>query len=410
MNLQIRLILFLSIVVTLVSATIGTFAVTQSYQQQLALNDSKIENVIFQIKQSSEDPLTLASFIADQSDFLFSLSLVTQEREVVVVIDRAGEISEKPGSRLLRRASDKPTDFGGYRLRSLGLAGSEFLVFGYSLSELRELRDKNQLYLGAFTLLILVIAISLSYFVFRKDTQLNRAARALDENQARMLEFLGDAAHELRTPLTVIRGYFDLIKGGKGDEEKRKNYAMHVDREIGRMQHLIDELLVVAELDSKQTILEVTTNLSTALIEQISQLQELQPKREIKASIENDIWAIIDREDLNKLLGNIFSNIKRYTPDDSPLEIYCRRSSQAIHLEISDSGPGLPEKFYEDGVRAFQRFDSSRSREAGGSGLGMSIIQKVAKSWAGKLELSPSKSGGLKIGVTLKLSHDQPTR
>jgi len=95
MNLQIRLILFLSIVVTLVSASIGTFAVTQSHKQQLALNDSKIENVIIQIKQSSEDPLTLASFIADQSDFLFSLSLVTQEREVVVVIDKAGEISEK---------------------------------------------------------------------------------------------------------------------------------------------------------------------------------------------------------------------------------------------------------------------------------------------------------------------------
>ena len=406
MNLQIRLILFLSIVVTLVSASIGTFAVTQSYKQQLALNDSKIENVILQIKQSSEDPLTLASFIADQSDFLFSLSLVTEEREVVVVIDKAGEISKKPGSSLLRRALDKATDFGEYRFRSIELADSEFLVVGYSLSELRELRDNNQLYLGAFTLLILVIAISLSYFVFRSDTQLSRAAQALDENQARMLEFLGDAAHELRTPLTVIRGYFDLIKRGKGDAEKRKTYEMHVDREIGRMQHLIDELLVVAELDSKETISEVTSNLSTVLIEQISQLQELQPNRDIKASIENDIWAIIDREDLNKLLGNIFSNIKRYTPDDSPLEIYCRRTSKAIQLEISDSGPGLPEKFYEDGVRAFQRFDSSRSREAGGSGLGMSIIQKVIERWGGKLELSPSKAGGLKIRVTLMLSHE----
>lgn len=409
MNLQIRLILFLSIIVTLVSASIGAFAVTQSYKQQLALNDSKIENVIIQIKQSSEDPLTLASYIADQSDFLFSLSLVTQELEVVVVIDKAGEISEKPGSSLLRRASDKPTDFGEYRFRSLGLAGSEFLVVGYSLLELRELRDKNQLYLGAFTLLILVIAISLSYFVFRRDTQLNRAAQALDENHARMLEFLGDAAHELRTPLTVIRGYFDLIKSRKGDEEKRRTYETHVDREIGRMQHLIDELLVVAELDSKETISEVTSNLSAALIEQISQLQELQPKREIEASIENDIWALIDRGDLNKMLGNIFSNIKRHTPYDSPLEIYCWRSGKVANLEISDSGPGLPEKFYEDGVRAFQRFDSSRSREAGGSGLGMSIIQKVVNSWAGKLELSPSKSGGLKIGVTLRLSHDKPT-
>ena len=404
MNLQIRLILFLSSIVTLVSASIGTFAVTRSYQQQIAFNDSKIESVILQLKQSSEDPLTLATFIADQSDFPFSLSLVTKERQVVVVIDNAGELSERPESNLLKRGSDKPINFGDYRIRSLKLEGSEFLVIGYSLSELRELRGQNRFYLGIFTLLVLVVAISLSYFVFRRDSQLNRAARALNENQALMLEFLGDAAHELRTPLTVIRGYFDLIKGGKGDEGKRRNYERHVDREIGRMQNLIDELLIVAELDSKEVISEVTSNLSTALIEQISQLKELQPRREIKSSIESDVFAKIEQEDLNRLLGNIFSNIKRYTPDDSPLEILCRRSGKAINLEISDSGPGLPEKFYEDGVRAFQRFDSSRSREAGGSGLGMSIIQKVVDNWGGKIELSPSKSGGLRIRVTLRPS------
>lgn len=406
MNLQIRLTSFLSIIVILLSISIGTFAVTQSYQQQLAFNDSKIENVIIQIKESSEDPLTLATFIADQSDYVFSLSLVTKNRQVVVIVDKAGELSEEPGFNLLRRASDAPTNFGEYRVRSLELADSEFLIVGYSLSELRELRGQNQLYLGAFTVVILVIAISLSYFIFRRDAQLNRAARALDENQARMLEFLGDAAHELRTPLTVIRGYFDLIKGGRGDERKRKSYELHVDREIARMQHLIDELLVVAELDSKVSTSQVTSNLSEALMQQISQLKEFQPNRKTKASIESDIWATIDRNDLDKLLGNIFSNITRYTPDDSSLEVNCRRSGKAINLEISDSGPGLPKKFYADGVRAFQRFDSSRSREAGGSGLGMSIIQKVVNNWGGKIDLSPSRSGGLNIRITLRSAMD----
>ena len=401
MNLQIRLILFLSSIVTLVSASIGTFAVTQAYKQQLAFNDSKIEDVIFQIKQSSEDPLTLATFIADQSDFLFSLSLVTEERQVVVVIDKAGELAEEPGSSLLKLSSDKPINFGEYRVRSLKLANSEFLVIGYSLSELRELRGQNQLYLGAFTMLILILAIMLSYLVFRRDAQLNRAARALDENRARMLEFLGDAAHELRTPLTVIRGYFDLIKSDKGDAAKRRNYEMHVDREIGRMKHLIDELLVVAEIDSKETRSEAISNLSATLIEQISQLKELQPRRKTITSIENDIWAKIDQEDLNRLLGNIFSNIKRYTPSDSPLEIHCRRSGKLIDLEITDSGPGLPKKFYENGVRAFQRFDSSRSREAGGSGLGMAIMQKVVEHWGGTFSLAPSEAGGLRTKITL---------
>jgi two-component system OmpR family sensor kinase len=410
MNLQIRVVLLLSGIVTLVSASIGTFALSQSYQNQLAFNDSKIENVILQLKQTSEDPLSLATFVADQSDFLFSLSLVTQERQVVVLIDNAGELSEKPKSNLLKVASDRPTNFGENRIRSLKLEGDEYLIVGYSLSELREIRSQNQLYLGAFTLFVLVVAILLSYFLFRRDAQLNRAARALNENQERMLEFLGDAAHELRTPLTVVRGYFDLIKNGRSDGNKVKDYEIHIDREISRMQKLIDELLLVAELESREISDNATSNLSTNLFEQISQLKELQPGREIRSAIDKDIFVKIEQEDLNRLLGNIFSNIKRYTPDDSPLEVYCRRSGKSISLEISDSGPGLPEKFYKDGVRAFRRFDSSRSREAGGSGLGMSIIQKVLNRWGGKLELTPSKAGGLKIRVLLKLSQDQAPR
>lgn len=143
MNLQIRLILLLSSIVTLVSASIGTFAVSQSYQQQLSLNDIKIENVILQLKQSSEDPLTVATFIADQSDFPFSLSLITEDLQVVVVIDKSGEISDSVDLNFLERASDKPINLGESRVRSLKLSGAEYLVVGYSLSELRDLRGKT---------------------------------------------------------------------------------------------------------------------------------------------------------------------------------------------------------------------------------------------------------------------------
>lgn len=291
---------------TLVSASIGTFAVSQSYQQQLSLNDIKIENVILQLKQSSEDPLTVATFIADQSDFPFSLSLITEDLQVVVVIDKSGEISDSVDLNFLERASDKPINLGESRVRSLKLSGAEYLVVGYSLSELRDLRGKNQLYLGIFTILVLIVAILFSYFFFRRDAQLNRAARALDENQERMLEFLGDAAHELRTPLTVIRGYFDLIKGGRGDNDKRQDYERHVDREIGRMQKLINDLLDAAELESKEMSLDSHSNVSTALNNQVAQLKELQPQRKIDTSIENNVVAVIEQEDLDRLLGNIF--------------------------------------------------------------------------------------------------------
>lgn len=401
MNLQSRLSLLLSSVVILVSVAIGAFALSQSYRQQLTLNDSKIENVILQLSRSQEDPLSLASFLADQSGFTFSLSLITEDLQSVTVSDGAGEITGALNSDFLERAKERPINLSDVRIRSFALDDSEYLVLSYSLSEIHKARDQNRLYLGIFIVLVVALVTGLSYILFKRDAELNKAASAIQDSQKRMMEFLGDAAHELRTPLTVIRGYFDLIKQGKGDEKKQDVYRGHVDTEIARMQNLIDKLLVVAELDSREKGEVSFSNISIALENAISQVEQLQPARTVTASIDSEVVAMINEEDLQRLLANIFSNIRRHTPSDSSVQVLCRRSGDLARIEITDSGPGLPDDFYLNGARAFQRFDSARSRESGGSGLGMSIIQKVVDKSGGRLKLSPGVTGGLKIVIEL---------
>lgn len=401
MKLQLRLSLLVSILITLVSTAIGTFAISTTHNQQLATNDANVEEIVFQIASSTEDPLSLATFLLDQSDFKFSLALVTGARELVEVDDVAGNFPDLPTDIQLSRGTKKAVVLSDMRVRTVALEDDEYLLIGYSTRAVNEDRKTNVLYLGLFTLIVLAIAITLSIWLFRADAQLSQAATALQDSQNRMREFLGDAAHELRTPLTIIRGYFELLQRGEGDRQKQSSYADRIGSEIARMQSLIDDLLLVAELDSKPSKAALETDLDELLRAEIETLATLEPRRPIASQIDAGINVVMEREYAKRLLANIFSNLRRYTPDDSPITVSASRLDDWVELIIEDSGPGLPKKFYEQGIRAFQRFDQSRSRESGGSGLGMSIIEKVVVESGGSVRLAPSKAGGLLISIKL---------
>jgi two-component system OmpR family sensor kinase len=101
------------------------------------------------------------------------------------------------------------------------------------------------------------------------------------------------------------------------------------------------------------------------------------------------------------MLANAFGNIRRHTPTDAPVQISLTSNNGKIHLAIGDGGPGLPTRAYVEGRQHFQRFDKSRSRETGGSGLGMSIMSGIINEHGGTIELGVSKLGGLLLEITL---------
>jgi K+-sensing histidine kinase KdpD len=101
------------------------------------------------------------------------------------------------------------------------------------------------------------------------------------------------------------------------------------------------------------------------------------------------------------LIQNILNNISRHTPTDAQVRISLSRSGKKSRLVIEDGGPGLPETSYRDGIELLNRFDSSRSRETGGSGLGLSIIAAIVHEHNGSLTLRKSGFGGLAVEVTL---------
>jgi signal transduction histidine kinase len=107
------------------------------------------------------------------------------------------------------------------------------------------------------------------------------------------------------------------------------------------------------------------------------------------------------------LLQNLFSNIRRHTPSDAPVKVTLEEHADLIELWIEDGGPGLPDSAYERGPQGFMRFDQSRSRESGGSGLGMSIVAAVVKDLDGSIDFQRSELGGLAVLVRLPVTPNE---
>lgn len=386
--------------ILLTATAIGCFAIATSYSSQLNSSDQIIEGVIEELSSSNDNPLSLSTYLADISNLKFSVAYITEEYDLIPLHDGDSEISNSPKRTVIESALNKALNLDQSRIRAYQFSAGEYLLLYYSIEEINQTRSKNIELLIIFTALIVFISTLITLIIFRNDNELNLLVNLLRRNQQRIQEFIGDASHELRTPLTVIRGYFELLKKNKTDSNQNEVYQNRIESEIFRMQSIIDDLLFITELDDLNESDTSDSSISSQVQSMVDDLRFLQPKRKIISSIEPNLTMIIANSHLTQLLANISSNISRHTPQDSLVNIELFRFDGGIKLIIEDSGPGLPDYFYKNGIQAFQRFDKSRSRESGGSGLGMTIMEKIVKKYDGNISLTPSSYNGLKIEIT----------
>jgi two-component system, OmpR family, sensor kinase len=401
MKLQTRLSLLVSLVILATSTAIGFFAITTSYNSQLKILDSAISLAIDELTNSDDDPLSLATYLADQSSQKFSVDYITPDRDLIPLYESNIELREVPGDQLLAEATEAAMTINQLRLRTFQISQGEYLAMSFSLFDLNQSRTENIKLLLIFTGIVISVGIFLTLLIFRRDNQLNELVNSLKLNQERIKEFIGDASHELRTPLTVIKGYFELLGQDEISASKKDSYNDRIESEIVRMQEIINDLLFITEIEESDKVDEQSSEISQLVDESVFDLRNLQPNRQILSEIEPGLIVKISKYHLEQLLGNIFSNIKRHTPIESQIEVTLKGRGGGIELIIEDSGSGLPESFYRKGIQAFQRFDKSRSRQSGGSGLGMTIMEKIVSKNRGQIRLSNSKFGGLKIQINL---------
>ena len=380
MNSRTRQVLATATVTSILSLVIGGFAVWGSYESELSLVDSHLNMVVNDVAVSPGDPITAALLSVEQNNFDMTIAFVAPTGETAILKE------------------SKKAILGTHknlRIRNIPMPEGEKLVLAASLKDIDNNLRGNLLRLLVFIIFANALASLISIQISRTG------ALAFERTQReKMQEFLGDAAHELRTPLTVVKGYAELLEGGKLEGERALVAFNRLNSEIGRMESLIGDLLILAELGEAQEVEFEQLNLSQLLLEDIGEFQTLVPDRVVEIDIEGNVMLNGSDKYLHRFIQNALTNIRNHTKSGTPLKITLKNTKH-IELTIEDGGEGLPEASYGEKVQGLKRFDRSRSRETGGSGLGLSIMSGVIERHNGVLSLRKSTLGGLAIDVQL---------
>ena len=399
MRLVLRVTVAIFLFITVSSAAIGYFAISKYQSSQIHLIDASLNSKVNALKSSKEDPLAVAQYLAQVSSIPVTVEYLAQGGVTTELTEVGPSISKIPSAALIKQARSADISFGkDYRIRSFALPRNESLLFVTSLVAVNQDVLSLSKELIIFIIIVDLIACLFAFLFFRRDGKLNEVSHLIESQHRVMQKFLGDASHELRTPLTVIKGYVDLARSTPAGD-KQVNYLEKSSTEIIRMEAIIDDLLLLAEAGETHNEEVEAVDLSGILKEHVEVLRALQSKRVIESNITAGITLNVNMKLIERLTGNLFSNIRRHTPPDAPVSISLKHLASEIILVVEDGGPGLEE--YPDSPRLFKRFTSQRSKEDGGSGLGLSIINSVVERYHGTLTLSKSSLGGLRIEIKL---------
>ncbi len=222
-------------------------------------------------------------------------------------------------------------------------------------------------------------------------------------------EFLSFATHELRTPLNVVSGYADLLRDGTyGDLSPSQTEALEAIRDQTRViAQLVNQLLDIGRLEAGGLRLHVREVASAELFQRIERaFSPLAQKKEITLSvyIDETVPATLDVDAdrlSDQVLGNLLSNALKFTPEHGDVRVLVHRDEQDLTIEVSDTGPGIPEdKLPHIFEKYYQVSDEARRR---GAGLGLSIARDVVRAHGGTIEAESTPGQGTTFRVRLRV-------
>jgi signal transduction histidine kinase len=381
---------------TLLTGSIGSFITVQSYQSSISSLDSSINFTIADAQAAPNQELSAALFHIEEFSLDLALFLVSRDGSVTTVNQSTIQLFDHISLKEVRTASNRIQSGHGvhdYRYRAIEISGGDYLVVAASSAMINQ-----DLVSGLITVLVATILTSLVAFLLL--SLYIRRLKQRDDADAllRMQAFLGDASHELRTPLTVIKGYVEMLSKGQMSNPADQTRAFtRVNIEIGRMETLIHDLLLLAELGESAQRDRESFDLSSLLKGHAQDFALLNPERRVEVKIDDDVVIYGVKDYFSRFIQNALNNISRHTKEDAAVSISLDAHGKRAALIIEDGGEGLPESAYREKIRSLNRFDKSRSRENGGSGLGLSIMAAVVSKSGGELNLRKSKLGGVAV-------------
>ncbi len=226
------------------------------------------------------------------------------------------------------------------------------------------------------------------------------AARAASEDRLR--RFLADASHELRTPLTSIRGHAELFELGSAQHPEDLATSMrHIREEAGRMNVLVDDLLLLARLDQQRPLEPAPVDLVTLGRRAVAGVEVLSPSYRLRLEAPPLLVAACDAERMRQVVDNLLGNAVRHSPPGEPVVLRLRSEGTAAVIEVADRGPGVAPEDAERIFEPFFRADFARDRATGGAGLGLAIVAAIVEAHGGSVGVRPLQGGGTSFFVRL---------
>jgi signal transduction histidine kinase len=246
--------------------------------------------------------------------------------------------------------------------------------------------------------------------------------QALFNTQKRLV---ADVSHELRTPLTTVQGNVEYLQRMVATTASKdvlddkttadlQEVLGEVESETARMGTMIGDLLLLAQADSGALQLEMqAVEMDTLLLDIFRQTQRLADRRKgkdllnVRLGSEDQALVWGDRERLRQLLLNLADNAIKYTPAGGTITLGLKNEDGWVQIYVSDTGIGIPEDQQTFIFDRFYRTDKARSRELGGSGLGLSIVAWIVEAHNGHIDVASSPQKGSTFSVWLPALADE---
>ena len=252
------------------------------------------------------------------------------------------------------------------------------------------------------------VAGALNSMIDAVEDGMERRARS----EAKLRQFVADASHELRTPLASVQGYAQLARRDI-DEASRTQALERISSEGARMASLVEEMLTLARLDGDRALKRDNVDVIPLILDALSDAHVVAPDHAWELGEAAEAPVLGDEAALRQILTNLLANARVHTPAGTRVTVSLTRATQGaesdkgapassmVTLRVADDGPGIPANIRDRVFDRFVRGDSSRTRDGrGSSGLGMSIVESLARAMGGSVRLVDSEKGTV-IDVTL---------
>ena len=219
-------------------------------------------------------------------------------------------------------------------------------------------------------------------------------------------DFVANVSHELKTPLTLIKGYIETLEGKTlDDKEKSRRFVAIIKEHADRLENIINDLLSLSELElSRDCLTKVRLDVKTLIDDIALGFEHSLDAKHLTLNVDDrgdDFKIEADRDKIERVFVNLIDNAIKYTETGGRIDISIREDSESVTVIVQDNGIGIGREHIGRVFERFYRVDKARSRELGGTGLGLGIAKHIVLAHHGQICIESTPGIGTKVFLTL---------